>query len=1829
MLPSALSAVLLNRYFPLTWMTIANPAMVPKPAALKGTFVAEGPFPGQHVDDTWWHSQESVFQEAVQVHLSVAAANVLTLDPGSKAAQVTGLLQTGRIATLQAQFAIAGHHMIGLQECRTQSQVARHSSSHLVFQSGASSGGQYGCELWLDRVRPYASSATQKFCFQHDHVHIASFDPRHLLAIIRAPHMHIRIPVVHAPHQFAQDIEFSQWWNQIHEMVIRTNGNLPLIVLGDMNARLGSVVSDSVNSFHAELETKTGHCLHAFMMEYDLFAPSTFAEFHTGPPHTWTAPEGSKHRLDFVLLPMKWRSHQIRSFVQYEVDLCTVRSDHEVVAVEIRMASAQSQRSHIRRHRIDTRMCEDPSAKRKFLDFLSKPPQIDWSVGVGLHAEMLTQWLQQGTKACFQPSKPLPRQRYMSNQTWQIVQVRKTLRHLAHQAEWHCQLLLLCQCFQAWRHLRHSRFQLIETSHDDSKLIQLHHQIQSSCALFLHLRNMLHSHARQASKNDRIQCAQRTIDSFLESAQGHNSRELYRCLKPLLGQTHRKASTGFRPIPAVRQIDQSLAPDHDTAASRWQQHFLEPEQGIAVNFDQMRELALIQTQVHHPDEVPFDLKCVPTLEAIESHIHRSRRGKCPGIDGLPSEIYQFNPSQMALILWPLMSKIAIRCAEPLRWRGGEIFALPKVRNPGASAEHYRSILLADYSSKICHGMLRKRLLPALSNYKLNMQAGGIPGIGTDMLQLHVQSFVQLTCTAKQSCALIFVDIRQAFYQACRPLLVRRYVSEEMLANLFSRHNWSVDSFHAFRDRIREPPALEQAHVSAHERAQVSAMLTGTWFHMRGSPQTLTSTSSGTRPGDSMADILFAFMMSRFLESVRNEFVHAGLHSTFPVKWIPHGPIAPGDIPEQHVIQASWVDDFVLLLRSEDPQIMLAKVRTAIGIVQDVAASYALRLNYHRDKTSALLTLRGKSARSVWSQLLAKDPAAPSLDFECASLDETGHLAIVPDYVYLGQLQDGKGHPASEIHRRFLDTQVSSRLLRRNVFRSPRMPVRTKMMLFKSLVLSKLTFGSSAWQHMHIQTAQKWSRQLIKLYSSASPHVKHGPGVMNIDIIADCRLPHPLLLLAQQRFSLYDRLVQSEMLELYSLLQAQQEDKSWFQLVLRDVQRLAEDCPAHDVFAEQIMQDPHQLAQYVHQHPRALTKLGKWAVKHYQRYLSLWKSFRAFQRQFHDVAAKYGITWHPKAVSSSLAVDFECSTCQARFATFQALCTHEFKRHSSVNVAQRYAVTNQCRACLKVYASRAQLVHHLKYFRTGCLLKLVTSVSPLDDTSLQELLQVQREEHQARKRQNRVRQHMPPMVQAAGPIRPWPWQKALQLALADQRPPPSMSEEDKQHWIDAVLSSLAQDEVNEVYAQLVTQPYHGSLAQQLLCAFDALPQELLEDKVSAHLDLLDAIHLWQNTFGVSHIMPLRPVAKATVLASLAQVRVREHDTMPDNLPMHLRRQIQIDKIWLDSSVPMQLQQQISQDRDLVYHFPEPKPFPCAFNPIFLYVFSGRRRPGDYEGHLQRLLNTHSISGHVLMLDLALSDDRNVKRPELVQRLVSWFEAGVIGGYLVAPPCETWSEARFLEEPGFRQPRPLRSHAQPIALPCLTIQELEQLDIANFLLYVAIHLLLLSAVTRTPGIMEHPRAPKDKTRPTIWKLPWVQAMIDAKVMTRHLVWQAEFGSETPKPTHFGVVHIRRFQAIMRQHKFAVDWKSLSHLGGRADDGTWKTMRAKEYPSRLNEALACAHLEGYQAKHREALQHFWLPNDTVNEFRMLYKGDVEFSQQAIAPDFNRAQAIFTDMD
>lgn len=871
--------------FNLAWTALVDKQLIPTPAAFSGTFATEGPFDHHQYDATWIHDTSITTQRDVQLHLRIATANVLTLGTGPKKNQLLGLLDKGRIANLQRQFHDAGCHIIGLQECRTQGQHTRHSSSHYVYQSGCTPEGTHGCELWLDRHASYVANPKGPSTFHQQQVHVASFSHRHIFCIINAPHLHVRVLVVHGPHEQSTDVTQEAWWDSISMLIHRVAPTLPLILLGDTNARLGQISSEAVSQVAPEVGNTAGTFFHSLLLEHNMWIPATFENVHHGTSTTWTAHDGSEHRIDYVAIPNHWQMFDVESYTTFEVDIATAKDDHFVAVIEVRMAVKQSTAKQQTKIRIDVQRCQDKHQQAQFRNALKHAPVLPWSLGIGQHTETLVSWLQTIASDCFASAKRQPRQRYTSSNTWQIIQLRKELLKTSKLSQKHFDLLQKKIVFLRWVELKRK-------SHSNYGIRDLKH-FAFTCKLQGHWnmyqRTQLHAVARRLSRQDRIDSMTTTVQSFYDAARGHDSKALYRALRPLLGQANRKARSPFQPIPAVRLDDGTLAISQEQALERWRSHFAMSEQGIAVSTTQLQQLAQIEHRRYSLDQTPFDVSTVVTPAEIEQCIMQARRGKAPGIDGIPAEVYQVAPQFFANMLWPLFLKCTLRIAEPLRWKGGEVCSLPKSAHANMWADQFRSIMLSDFPAKIRHGILRRKLLPQFCQFKENMQAGGIPRLSPDFMHLFVQAYALWAHTKRYSHSFLFVDIKQAFYKACRPLLVQQHLSEAAIVQLFVANGWSQEMMHSFQETLAAPDALTQASVSPHLRAQFHDILSGTWFQLRGYNQTLSHTRAGTRPGDSVADLLFAFIMTRFLKTLRIKFEAAGLHTDMQLHWIPSRP----------------------------------------------------------------------------------------------------------------------------------------------------------------------------------------------------------------------------------------------------------------------------------------------------------------------------------------------------------------------------------------------------------------------------------------------------------------------------------------------------------------------------------------------------------------------------------------------------------------------------------------------------------------------------------------------------------------------------------------------------------------------------------------------------------------------------------------------------------------------------------------------------------------------------------------------------------------------------
>ena len=96
------------------------------------------------------------------------------------------------------------------------------------------------------------------------------------------------------------------FWHDICEKIVKLVPNLAnLILSGDFNTKLGGIVSDCIGSFASDTPNKVGKCVHEHLSKFELAVPSTFPDCFSGTTsHTYTHHTGSKHRIDFIAVPL-------------------------------------------------------------------------------------------------------------------------------------------------------------------------------------------------------------------------------------------------------------------------------------------------------------------------------------------------------------------------------------------------------------------------------------------------------------------------------------------------------------------------------------------------------------------------------------------------------------------------------------------------------------------------------------------------------------------------------------------------------------------------------------------------------------------------------------------------------------------------------------------------------------------------------------------------------------------------------------------------------------------------------------------------------------------------------------------------------------------------------------------------------------------------------------------------------------------------------------------------------------------------------------------------------------------------------------------------------------------------------------------------------------------------------------------------------------------------------------------------------------------------------------------------------------------------------------
>eukprot|EP00439_Symbiodinium_sp_Y106_P079440 s29_g18.t1 len=472
-------------------------------------------------------------------------------------------------------------------------------------------------------------------------------------------------------------------------------------------------------------------------------------------------------------------------------------------------------------------------------------------------------------------------------------------------------------------------------------------------------------------------------------------------------QRAKKAGVGARTRQCVQRelpklLDPTTGLPTPSAAERdqvWLQYFGDQEAGNLLTTRQfIRETVVSRDEVRDD----WEWKYLPSIVEIEQVLRTTPKGKSAGLDGIPSDVLSASPSDFAGMIQPLYVKALVRGRQPIQWRGGVLFEAFKGSGAQCDTASHRSLYISSFVGKTLHRVMRTKVREQIDSFLHPLHCGSRPGMPVLFPSLFIVEHLRRCVQQGLSTAVIYVDTRAAYYRLVRQLATGDLTVDSCVEALFHRFGLDGDDVAELRDLILEGGMLQIAEIAGPIRAAVRDFHRDSWF------------TGGTE-----------------------------------LPWDPESGIFATDLDDhyQEAFDTTWADDSAYALQAEDPEQLLTRVTRVGSLIVSAFRSHGLDPNLKRNKTSAMIGVRGTGAKTVRRTFFAH--GRPEL--ELSDLRES--IQVVPHYKHLGCFVDLGARLHHEVrHRTALATAAYDKA-RDLLLQNRDLTLATRSSLFQRVVVS--------------------------------------------------------------------------------------------------------------------------------------------------------------------------------------------------------------------------------------------------------------------------------------------------------------------------------------------------------------------------------------------------------------------------------------------------------------------------------------------------------------------------------------------------------------------------------------------------------------------------------------------------------------------------------------------------------------------------------------------------------------------------------------------------------
>ena len=549
---------------------------------------------------------------------------------------------------------------------------------------------------------------------------------------------------------------------------------------------------------------------------------------------------------------------------------------------------------------------------------------------------------------------------------------------------------------------------------------------------------------------------------------------------------------------------------------------------------------------------------------------------------------------------------------------------------------------------------------------------------------------------RRSSALLFVDAKSAYYCVIRQMVYGASSGhEDAVIMRIMQHFGLPEAAWEELLRVIEDGGLFQQHgFSEHVRQLTKDLHDASFFVTRNSTgSTVVETQLGSRPGESIADIIFAWILHRVLDCIDFKMRDAGC-TEFVLSGDERNLWDTGGDAQVLILGPIWADDGAFMTPHQEADVLWTRAKQLAATVLRCFFESGLTPNLAKGKTEMLLTFRGCRSQKMQAALFGGGQQRMVLHIPGWGEQS---LRLTTEYVHLGCALDRGATMTLESSRRLLKANGSFQEHRKRIYQNVSIPVSVRGVLFAAMVESTM-FNLEIWNCMR---GQAWARlkaghsRLLKRLLAKDVPAETLLSLRLSDMVRLAQHPTIDIIARGKRLRYMITVARAAPPVLWALFHFEEQ---WQAQCREDFEWLcAHDAKEWPPFAEATWP---QWWHVLRDTPEAFRRAIGRATRASTAVFALQGVFDRITDAMHRDAYRFC----PQAYRVDGVEVWVCGPCRKVFAKKSHLACHLFKTHHRQAEFRFYLTGAVCVACSKDFQTEDRLQRHLSH-SAACWLKV--------------------------------------------------------------------------------------------------------------------------------------------------------------------------------------------------------------------------------------------------------------------------------------------------------------------------------------------------------------------------------------------------------------------------------------------------------------------------------------------------------------------------------------------